>query len=64
MVGANHPRISVNDLLDLRLPIPPLDSQRDLAAQLRDIETEISSATTRIADLRRDLAITVGGLWR
>ncbi|HEX2102655.1 MAG TPA: N-6 DNA methylase [Solirubrobacteraceae bacterium] len=63
MVGANHPRIAVKDLIRLRLPVPVLSEQHELVAQLAGLEAEITSATTRIADLRRDVTSTVGALW-
>lgn len=63
MVGANHPRIGVRDLLNLRVPVPSLDHQRELVAVLDELEGQISAASARIEDLRRDVTSAVGGLW-
>ncbi len=63
MVGANHPRIGVDDLLGLRVPLPSPRGQSELVARLGAFEDEIAAATARIAALRHDVAATVGALW-
>ena len=47
--GGSLPRINSKDLLDLKIPLPPLDTQAELASHLEENEN-------RVAELRAELA--------
>lgn len=44
MTGTNHPRISVEDLLNIEIPVPPLSEQKKIAAQIEELEKQIAVA--------------------
>lgn len=44
MKGVNHPRININDLLNLKIPVPPLSEQQKIVAQIEELEKQIAEA--------------------
>lgn len=50
-VGASLPRMSTRDLLDIEVPVPPLDVQAKLVEQLAQIDQEIIALRSRLDTL-------------
>ena len=46
--GLNHPRISIEDLLNLEIPIPPVKDQQKIASQIEELEKQIAEAQSII----------------
>lgn len=63
MVGANHPRVHLNDLLAIEIPVPPLAEQRALAARLDATGARIADAQAQIAALRAEADAAVDAVW-
>lgn len=60
--GASLPRISAQDLMSLKIPLPPLKVQEDLDFQLEKLEAELSILRLRLQSLPQemeDLVISV-----
>lgn len=50
-VGAALPRMAIDDLLGIEIPIPPLDIQAKMVARLAEIDAEIANLRAKLEDL-------------
>lgn len=48
MKGVNHPRINIQDLLNLDIPLPPLSAQQEIVTQIEKLEKQIDEAQKSI----------------
>lgn len=62
-VGASLPRISADDLLSIKVPIPPLGIQEKIAQQLEATDIEIRAVRRRLEELpEQQLAALLGAI--
>jgi hypothetical protein len=50
-VGASLPRMGVEDLLDISIPVPPLQIQEDLVKRLEMLDLEIAETRKKVEEL-------------
>ena len=64
-VGASLPRMAANDLLGIRVPVPPLEVQEQIALKLAEMDQELRNLRRRVEELpgqqRETLMEAVGG---
>ncbi len=53
MYGKEHPRIHPLDLLNIRIPLPDLDTQRKIVTDIQKQQKINEKAKERIAEYRR-----------
>ena len=58
MYGKRHPRIHVLDLLNIKIPLPDLDAQKNIVAEVRKEENQIIKQKNKIDQLRSTLQST------
>jgi len=61
--GASYPAITETLLFDLRIPLPPLDEQRQIIAELQTCELQIERAQASIEENRARVQSTIDGVW-
>ena len=64
-VGPSLPRMAANDLLGIRVPVPPLEVQEQIALKLAEMDQELRNLRRRVEELpgqqRETLMEAVGG---
>lgn len=50
-MGASLPRISINDLLKIEIPVPPIDIQNQISIQLAEVDLEIKELRKKLESL-------------
>lgn len=61
--GAALPRVSSKDLLDLKVPIPPLDVQQEIASKLTQIKRKRHELRCQLENLVREGQETISGVF-
>ena len=49
MKGLNHPRININDLMQLKIPVPPASQQHKIVMEIEKLEQQLEQAQAKIA---------------
>jgi type I restriction enzyme M protein len=61
--GASYPAITETLLFDLEIPLPPLDEQRRIVAELQSCQLQVERAQARIEESRAQIQSTIEQVW-
>jgi type I restriction enzyme, S subunit len=61
--GASYPAITENQLFDLEIPLPPLEEQRRIVAEIEGYQNEIACLGSEIAANRERIQATMDAVW-
>ena len=61
--GASYPAITETLLFDLRIPLPPLDEQRRIVAELESCQLDMERAEATIEENRTQIQSTIERVW-
>jgi type I restriction-modification system DNA methylase subunit/very-short-patch-repair endonuclease len=61
--GASYPAITENQLFDLEIPLPPLEEQRRIVAEIEGYQNEIARLESEIVANRERIQTTIDAVW-
>jgi type I restriction-modification system DNA methylase subunit len=61
--GAQLPRVSFDDLASIEIPLPPLEEQRRIVAEIEGYQNEIARLESEIAANRERIQTTIDAVW-
>jgi type I restriction enzyme S subunit len=62
ITGLAYPQISLRQVRDALVPLPPLQAQRDIASQLDSVDAAISRAASHLAELTAVRQVTADAI--
>jgi restriction endonuclease S subunit len=57
--GTEHPRINVTDILNLRVPLPNLETQEKIIIDIKEMEDENNKRISEIKALRKKIDTSI-----